>query len=95
MVISLSFFPVFGNRELHVDVALRVEGEGGGGVAVNSCPARQTLAGVAVLSIIGQHREATCFMLTLVLLTADQTDITVSPTPWLLARFRQWAVTTI
>lgn len=95
MVFSFTFGPVFGNGQLHVDVALGVEGEGGGGVAVFSSPARQTQAGVAVLSIISQHRDALCFVLTLVLLAADQKDITVSPAPWLLARLWHRAVTPI
>lgn len=87
MVISLSPCPVFGNRQQHVDVALRVEGKGGGGVAAFSGPAGRTQAGVAVLTIISQYGNTTCLMLTLVLLAADQADVTVMPTPWLLARF--------
>lgn len=78
-----------------MDVALRVEGEGGGGVTAFSGPARRTQAGVAVFSIIGQYRDATCSMLTLVLLAADQKDVTVSPAPRLLARLWHGAVTPI
>lgn len=78
-----------------MDIALGVEGEGGGGVTAVSVPAGRTLAGVAVLSIVGQHGDAACFVLTLVLSAADQKDVTVSPTPGLQARLWHRAVTAI
>lgn len=95
VVFGLPFRPVFGNRQLHVDVALGVEGEGGRGVAAFSGPSRWTQAGIAVLSIVSQHRDAPCFVLTLVLLTADQSDVTVLPAPGLLARLWHGTVTPI
>lgn len=78
-----------------MDVALGGEREGGGSVAAIAGPTRRTQAGVAVLSIVGQHGDATCFVLTLVLLAADQTDVTVLPTPGLLVTLWHGAVTPI
>lgn len=95
LIVGFSLCPVFGNRQLHVHIALRIEGECGGGVAAIPAPARRTLAVVAVLSIVSQHRDTACSMLALILLAANQTDFTVSPTPRLQARFWYRAVTPI
>lgn len=80
-VLSLSLCSGFGNRQLHVDVALRVEGERGGGVAASSGPARRTQAAVVVFLVISQHRDAARVVLALVLVAALQTHVTVPPTP--------------
>lgn len=50
---------------------------------------------MSVLSFIGQHGDTLCSMLTLVVLAADQADITVVPTPGLLITFWVRAVTPI
>lgn len=78
-----------------MNVALHIEGEGGGGVAEIPAPASQTSAGVTVLSIICQHGNTACSMLTLMLLAANQTDFTVSPSPGFLVMLCYRAVTPI
>lgn len=95
LVLSFLIRPVFGKRQLQVDVALGIEGKDGGGIAAFSGPARRTKAGVGVLSIIGQQGDATCFVLTLVLAAANQTEVTVLTTPRLLARLWFGAMTLI
>lgn len=70
IVFHFLFCPVLVNGQLDVYVTFRVEGKGGGGVAVIAAPAGGTLAFVAVLPDVGQQRDTLGSMLTQVLLAA-------------------------
>lgn len=87
--------PVFVHGQLNVDVTLRVEGEGCGGVTVVATPAGGTLAFVSVLPFVGQQRDTVCSVLAHMLSAAQQKDIAVVPTPRLLAGLWLRAVTSI
>lgn len=92
---DVTFCSVLEDGQLHVDIALHVEGEGGGGVAAFSGPSRRTQAVVAVLIVISQNRNASRLMLTVMLLTANQPDVTVPSTPGFLTSFWRGAVTLV
>lgn len=70
VVFNFLFCPVLADGQLDVDVTFRVEGKGGGGVAVIAAPAGGTLAFVGVLPDAGQQRDTVGSMLAQMLLAA-------------------------
>lgn len=60
-----------------------------------AAPAGLTQAGVSMFSFVGQRGHTGSFVLTLMPVAADQSHVTVSTAPRLLARICCWTVTPV